>query len=110
VKSTQLARKSRAEKFLNARRSLWYDSTLLVGLENLLVFLPFILISLAALIDWHMAQAMPNLKPAHAILLFDEAGNLTRCQDGHLLYVLVDYELLEKIPAAEDWPNKSEPE
>src|ERR1019366_6505194 len=25
-----------------SRRSLWYDSTLLVGLENLLVFVPFI--------------------------------------------------------------------
>ncbi|HSY20325.1 MAG TPA: hypothetical protein VK815_18420 [Candidatus Acidoferrales bacterium] len=34
-----------------ARRSIWYDSTLLVGLENLLVFVPFILISQAALID-----------------------------------------------------------
>jgi hypothetical protein len=33
-----------------ARRCLWYDSMLLVGLENLLVFVPFILISLAALI------------------------------------------------------------
>ena len=33
-----------------ARRRLWYDSMLLVGLENLLVFVPFILISLAALI------------------------------------------------------------
>lgn len=32
-----------------ARRCLWYDSMLLVGLENLLVFVPFILISLAAL-------------------------------------------------------------
>ncbi len=32
-----------------ARRCLWYDSLLLVGLENLLVFVPFILISQAAL-------------------------------------------------------------
>lgn len=32
-----------------ARRCLWYDSTLLVGLENLLLFVPFILLSLAAL-------------------------------------------------------------
>ncbi|HTR43765.1 MAG TPA: hypothetical protein VMH87_19300 [Pseudomonadales bacterium] len=32
-----------------ARRYLWYDSMLLVGLENMLVFVPFILISLAAL-------------------------------------------------------------
>jgi len=41
-----------------ARRSLWYDSTLLVGLENLLVFAPFILISLGALIDVRMGQVM----------------------------------------------------
>ena len=34
-----------------ARRCLWYDSTLLVGLENMLVFVPFILISQAALTD-----------------------------------------------------------
>jgi len=32
-----------------ARRCLWYDSMVLVGLENLLVFVPFILLSLAAL-------------------------------------------------------------
>ncbi|MEY4916960.1 MAG: hypothetical protein RL616_873 [Verrucomicrobiota bacterium] len=41
-----------------ARRKIWYDSTLLVGLENLLVFVPFILISLAALIDSGMAMTM----------------------------------------------------
>src|SRR5882724_1830624 len=41
-----------------ARRSIWYDSTLLVGLENLLVFVPFILISQAALIDSQRALAM----------------------------------------------------
>lgn len=34
-----------------ARRAVWYDSTLLVGLENLLVLVPFILVSQAALID-----------------------------------------------------------
>ena len=34
-----------------ARRRIWYDSTLLVGLENMLVLVPFILISQAALID-----------------------------------------------------------
>ena len=33
-----------------ARRRIWYDATLLVGLENLLVLVPFILISEAALI------------------------------------------------------------
>jgi hypothetical protein len=36
-----------------ARRRIWYDSNLLVGLENLLLFVPFILISQAALIDIH---------------------------------------------------------
>lgn len=41
-----------------ARRKIWYDSTLLVGLENLLVFVPFILISQAALIDSQMALVM----------------------------------------------------
>ena len=33
-----------------ARRAIWHDSNLLVGLENLLVLVPFILISQAALI------------------------------------------------------------
>ena len=32
-----------------ARRCLWYDSMVLVGLENMLVFVPFILLSAAAL-------------------------------------------------------------
>jgi hypothetical protein len=34
-----------------ARRAAWYDSTLLTGLENLLLLAPFILLSEAALID-----------------------------------------------------------
>src|SRR5258707_1666178 len=34
-----------------AFRAVWYDSTLLIGLENLLVLVPFILISQAALIE-----------------------------------------------------------
>jgi len=34
-----------------ARRSIWYDSALLLVLENLLVFVPFILINQAALIE-----------------------------------------------------------
>ena len=34
-----------------ARRRIWYDSTLLVVLENLLVLVPFILISQAALVE-----------------------------------------------------------
>src|SRR5262245_28307537 len=35
--------------FLAVRR-IWYDSTLLVGLENALIFVPFILVSQVALI------------------------------------------------------------
>src|SRR2546423_376582 len=34
-----------------ARRRIWYDSTVLAGLENLLLLVPFILISQAALIN-----------------------------------------------------------
>jgi hypothetical protein len=40
------------------RRNIWYDSTLLVGLENLLVLVPFILISQAALIEIHWVWGM----------------------------------------------------
>ena len=58
-----------------ARRRLWYDSTLLVGLENLLVFVPFILISQAALIDSNMALAMSLAGGAVAVLRF---GSLKR--------------------------------
>jgi hypothetical protein len=43
---------------LLARRSIWYDSNLLVGLEHLLVFVPFILVSQAALIDSRMVWTM----------------------------------------------------
>jgi hypothetical protein len=53
-----------------ARRRLWYDSTLLVGLENLLVFVPFILISQAALMDSQMARTMCAAGAAAAILRF----------------------------------------
>jgi hypothetical protein len=37
-----------------AARKIWYDSTLLVGLENLLIFVPFILLSQVALISTHV--------------------------------------------------------
>src|ERR1019366_2522326 len=53
-----------------SRRSLWYDSTLLVGLENLLVFVPFILISQAALMDSQMARTMCVAGAAVAVLRF----------------------------------------
>src|SRR5580765_4973282 len=41
-----------------ARRRIWYDSTLLAGLENLLVLVPFILISQATLIDRDITWAL----------------------------------------------------
>lgn len=44
-----------------ARRAIWYDSTLLVGLENMFLFVPFILISQATLLadrgQWTFALA-----------------------------------------------------
>jgi hypothetical protein len=43
---------------LLARRRIWYDSTLLVGLENLLLLVPFVLISQASLIDRRMLSVM----------------------------------------------------
>jgi hypothetical protein len=43
---------------LLAWRRVWYDSTLLVGLENLLVLVPFILISQAALIGPQLVWAL----------------------------------------------------
>ena len=42
-----------------------------------------------------------DMKPAHVILRFNQDGTLKRRQDGKLLYALVDYELLEKIPPQE---------
>ncbi len=42
-----------------------------------------------------------DMKPAHVILRFNPDGSLKRRQDGKLLYALVDYELLEKIPPQE---------
>ena len=47
-----------ATAVLLARRSIWYDSNLLVGLEHLLVFVPFMLVSQAALIDSRMVWTM----------------------------------------------------
>ena len=55
--------------FLASRR-LWYDSTLLVGLENLLVFVPFILISQAALTDSKMAIGVCTIAVVLAVLRF----------------------------------------
>ncbi|HEV2692064.1 MAG TPA: hypothetical protein VG347_04140 [Verrucomicrobiae bacterium] len=58
-----------------ARRGIWYDSTLLVGLENLLVFVPFILISQAALIESNLAMEMCLVGAAVAVVRF---GGLKR--------------------------------
>ena len=51
-----------------ARRRIWYDSLLLVGLENLLVLVPFILISQAALLS-HRIVVDICLVGAMAVLL-----------------------------------------
>lgn len=53
-----------------ARRLIWYDATLLVGLENLLVFAPFIFISQAALTDSSMALTMCLVGGAVAVARF----------------------------------------
>ncbi len=58
-----------------ARRCLWYDSMVLVGLENLLVFVPFILISLAALTGWRITAAVCATAVIMAALRF---GGLRR--------------------------------
>jgi hypothetical protein len=52
--------------FLSARR-IWYDSTLLVALENMLLLVPFILISQAALIGLHQ-HSLVNICLAGGIL------------------------------------------
>ena len=58
-----------------ARRAIWYDAKLLASLENLLVFVPFIFISLAALIDSGMALTMCLAGGAVAVARF---GSLKR--------------------------------
>jgi hypothetical protein len=55
--------------FLAARR-IWYDSTLLVGLENLFIFVPFILISQVALISTHVVWVVCAVTASVAILRF----------------------------------------
>jgi hypothetical protein len=58
-----------------ARRYLWYDSMVLVGLENMLVFVPFILISLAALTG---SKIMISVCAAAVILAVLRFGGLKR--------------------------------
>lgn len=55
--------------FLAARR-IWYDSTLLVGLENVLVFVPFILVSQVALISTHIVWVVCAVTVVIAVLRF----------------------------------------
>ena len=43
---------------LLARRTIWYDTLLLVGLENLFVLIPFSLVSRAVLVDQRLADEM----------------------------------------------------
>lgn len=60
--------------FLASRR-IWYDSTLLVGLENLFVFVPFILVSQVALIS---RRAVWVVCAVTAILAILRIGSLKR--------------------------------
>jgi len=61
--------------FLAARR-IWYDSTLLVGLENLFVFVPFILVSQVALISTNVVWSVCASVTILTVLRFNA---LKRC-------------------------------
>jgi hypothetical protein len=43
-----------------------------------------------------------DMKPAHIVVRFNSEGRIMRRRDGRLVYALIDYELMEQIPAAED--------
>ena len=58
-----------------ARRYLWYDSMVLVGLENMLVFVPFILVSLATLTGPWITVSVCAIAVIMAVLRF---GGLKR--------------------------------
>jgi len=58
-----------------ARRRIWYDSTLLVSLENMFLFVPFILVSQAALIEQRMVWTMCLVGGLFAVVRF---GGLKR--------------------------------
>jgi hypothetical protein len=60
--------------FLASRR-IWYDSTLLVGLENLFIFVPFILVSQVALIS---TRAVWVVCAVTAIVALARYGGLKR--------------------------------
>jgi hypothetical protein len=53
-----------------ARRYLWYDSMVLVGLENMLVFVPFLLLSLAALTGLWITVSVCAIAVILAVLRF----------------------------------------
>jgi hypothetical protein len=53
-----------------ARRLIWYDSTLLVGLENALVLVPFMLVTQAALIEQHWVWGFCAAGVALAVVRF----------------------------------------
>src|ERR1700759_5394989 len=55
--------------FLASRR-IWYDSTLLVGLENLFIFVPFILVSQVALISTRVVWVVCAVTAVVAMLRF----------------------------------------
>jgi len=67
---------------LLAARAIRYDSNLLVGLENLLVLVPFILISQAALIDQHIVWLVSI---ACGLLALARTGSLQHW-NGHFKY------------------------
>src|SRR2546428_4633483 len=58
-----------------ARRRIWYDSMLLVGLENMLILVPFILVSQAALIDTRIVWSLCIAGTILAVIRF---GSLKR--------------------------------
>jgi len=59
-----------------SRRAIWYDATLLTGLESLFVFVPFILISQATLTGWTMGMVMCFGAGIAAAMRF---GSLKKC-------------------------------
>ena len=61
-----------------SRRQIWYDATLLVGLENLLVLVPFILISLTSLTSTGLTQAMCAIGVFAALARFGGLKKLFR--------------------------------
>jgi hypothetical protein len=82
---------------LLVRRQIWYDSTLLVGLENLLVLVPFILISQAALIEIQWVWGMCLLAGLAALVrsdtlkrFFAELNFPTRLTQIGILVLLVN--------------------